>query len=968
MITLTLLAVVVAVVLTVLVGSQRSKADTESRLEAQQGARAVSDLIAADLRTAGYMADTDANPDQPPFAYVDSTEIIFAANLGPVADTFSVAGVPIYLPPQSYNPAGTPKPAKLNGTTWTPSMKYGTGAELIRYTLDLDNDGVVGAGDQAAALSVEAQRTPNPNDYVLARAVYGDNTGGVPLNNGGALEKVGLVRGPGPGIPPLFEVYLGTSPTPWNWHNGPVPAANLSQITRIVLRVTSESRRPGRDGQYTRQTLTTEINSIRNVPVITQTLYTASGFVFNDLNKNGLKDVSEPGIPGVMMRLGTTSVGQTSSTGFYSLQGAPAQYTLKQEVPAGFAAFAPDSFVVNWLTSPGDVMHSFADTARIGGWLLDTCYVDTDNSNTKNAGDELVDRVGVSAGGESDQTDGWGAASIFLPPGTYSVSYTAPESMAVVTNPATIVIANGVNTVHYTKLTRSGNGTIRGTVFRDLDKDGVIDAGETGLANVWVGVTRSNGTVTLVNTTTDASGNYELIAPNNMPAATTQYEIVVIPPDGYAPVGSTMRAPIWLSTGQILTGQNFGMNPYTILSLTADRVLALASGNLLEKDWSGNDDQWDTKGSNDVDLVLGSEYVSNPNVSVWWNQYGTTPIFPTTVSYQRNAGSSALAVAVGPLDAAAPAIREDVVTGLARKPSGCIAVWLNQNTSGNLGFLPTTPALYQTSDAGDANVVVLQDVGGTSALDVVVGTTGLANRGVVETWINNGSGVLTRDEIYPSTGGIPGGVLGEVKAILFADVNRDGNKDLILGTKTASGSGKILVLRYVSRTAGNRYQFARALDVTGEVTSMAATLVDNDTDLDLVVGTRVSSVAGNIQFWHGTGSADFSLQQTFTTGGPVLSVVAADLGGTGRNDIIYGFRTDETVYTGGTRILFLDTYALPPDDSDPFAGTQSWMAPSMTANHFTYRINPTTGNQTDIDLAVAAKTGATTGSLNILTR
>ena len=87
MIALTLLAMVVGVVLTVLIGSQRSKADTESRIEAQQSGRAISDLIAAALRTAGYRSDTDANPDQPAFAYVDSIECIFSSNMNPAPDT-----------------------------------------------------------------------------------------------------------------------------------------------------------------------------------------------------------------------------------------------------------------------------------------------------------------------------------------------------------------------------------------------------------------------------------------------------------------------------------------------------------------------------------------------------------------------------------------------------------------------------------------------------------------------------------------------------------------------------------------------------------------------------------------------------------------------------------------------------------------------------------------------------------------
>ena len=85
MITLVMLAVVVAVIATVMIGSQRSKAETEARIEAQQSARSISDLIAADLRTAGYQVDDNTVPHQPAFAYVDSTEILINTNLSPVS-------------------------------------------------------------------------------------------------------------------------------------------------------------------------------------------------------------------------------------------------------------------------------------------------------------------------------------------------------------------------------------------------------------------------------------------------------------------------------------------------------------------------------------------------------------------------------------------------------------------------------------------------------------------------------------------------------------------------------------------------------------------------------------------------------------------------------------------------------------------------------------------------------------------
>ena len=118
-------------------------------------------------------------------------------------------------------------------------------------------------------------------------------------------------------------------------------------------------------------------------------------------------------------------------------------------------------------------------------------------------------------------------------------------------------------------------------------------------------------------------------------------------------------------------------------------------------------------------------------------------------------------------------------------------------------------------------------------------------------------------------------MLGEVKAIVFVDANRDGIRDMILGTKTGSGQGELHVLRGISRTALNRFTHQKRYNVGGEVTSMVATYVNGDTDPDLVIGTRISSVEGDIQYWQGGGSDDFGLKQTYTTNGPVLSLVTA---------------------------------------------------------------------------------------------
>jgi hypothetical protein len=44
------------------------------------------------------------------------------------------------------------------------------------------------------------------------------------------------------------------------------------------------------------------------------------------------------------------------------------------------------------------------------------------------------------------------------------------------------------------------------------------------------------------------------------------------------------------------------------------------------------------------------------------------------------------------------------------------------------------------------------------------------------------------------------------------------------------------------------------------------------------------------------------------------------------------------------------------------------MAPAVTVNNFNYRLNPTTSGAQLLDLAVATKTGATTGALLVFIR
>ena len=115
-------------------------------------------------------------------------------------------------------------------------------------------------------------------------------------------------------------------------------------------------------------------------------------------------------------------------------------------------------------------------------------------------------------------------------------------------------------------------------------------------------------------------------------------------------------------------------------------------------------------------------------------------------------------------------------------------------------------------------------------------------------------------------------------------------------------------------------------------------------------------------------AGNFALVGTFVAPGPVLSVCAADLGGTSRNDIIFGYRTNESVYSGGVRILFTDLGALPFGAVDPAGGTSDYMTTSVVSANFNFRLNNTTPGPYYADLAVAQKTSATQGALLVFIR
>jgi len=968
MITLTVLAVVMIVLSTVMYTAARSKVATSNRIESSQSGRVALDMIGRDLRSAGYDVDLDYSTPQPPIAYIDSTQVLINENMLPYPDT--TGGGP--SAPLALNPSGNPIPKPLISSAWTPPIRYRTGAETIRWTLDINNDGAINGGDLSAPAGVDAQRTQNPNDYVLVREVYGDSTAATAGNNGGSQDRIALVRKPASGgVPPMFTVYLKGSSTPWNWANGPVPPNQLMNVERIIIKVVATSGKPDWKGQYADNLYTSEINSMRNLPPVVSE-FVVDGFVFDDQNFNNNKDAGEPVLAGSTVRLGNYAA-MTNSSGYFMFSVSAGTYVLKHTSPPGYNVFSsPDSYVV---TVPPGVTHSFADTSLNGGFVVSHVYNDLNKNGVRDAGEPMRpnEKLTVNPGANVGYTNTSGQVTLWAPAGAFTATLAVPDSFVC---PAGNTLSGTMTKLasidEWFGIQLAPTATVKGRVFYDKNSNQVQNSQEPDISNVWVGGVSSVTQNVLAFAYSDANGDYTLTVPANSPPGTDPYSIQCIPANGYYPVGSSAYSNVMLTGGQNMTGKNFALNAFQLITLTASRVLSLGTGDVMESDWNGNQTQ---NAHGDQDLLLGADANGTDQVSVWFNQYDSNPLFNTTRDYARTAPNAVLAMSVDTLSTDDPPFRNrvDLVTGTKLSGAGNFFTWFNQNSKSNEGYLPTTYSqAYKTADNGDVQAVVTANVNGGSGLDIIVGTKSpTTGSGTIEVWKSNDAATPSYSFVdrYPNinTLGYP---IGEVTCMAIAKLRSTG-QDLIVGTKTGTYSGQLLIFSRVDSLSIFKLRWVKTYGVTA-VKCLAVSDITGDGKQDIVVGTQTGNASGRLELWRNdtVGSVlDFFRLDLNNVSFVPYAMVAGDFGGASATDVAVGYRSDESSYGGGVRIFYCDTGRLPTSGTDPSGGSVVNFVPALTQGNYNYGVKPALPSPPYLlDLAAGVKSSNTTGALVLFIR
>lgn len=393
----------------------------------------------------------------------------------------------------------------------------------------------------------------------------------------------------------------------------------------------------------------------------------------------------------------------------------------------------------------------------------------------------------------------------------------------------------------------SGHFTTNAVAVGDLDNDGDLDiaVGNTGQPNA---VYLNDG----------AAGFAAGIRFGTGADATTSLALGDIDSDGDLDIvvgNAGQQSAVYLNDG----AQPPGFAAAVPFGGAADPTTTVAVGDL--------------DGDGDQDLVAGG---LGSQSMIYLNDGAQPPSFATAVPL--GAPGPTLGIAFGDADGDGDLDIAEA-RGTAAIGSAPDLLYIN---NGAVGFQTARPF---GAPNDNTTGIAFGDMDGDSDLDLVRSTFG---QSLVS--LNDGSGNYSLNVPYGSS-------VTRTKGLALGDVDGDGDLDIATGN---SGTQSIL-FRNNGLAAFPVNQLVYFSDSSGDVAALAFGDMDDDGDLDMVVGQRgrQNSVLLN------DGAGALERQQPFGRGGPtIVSIASGDLNGDGAPDLVTGeFGDRSTVYlndgTGG---------------------------------------------------------------------
>ncbi len=487
--------------------------------------------------------------------------------------------------------------------------------------------------------------------------------------------------------------------------------------------------------------------------------------VWLDVNKNGIQDAGEAGIANVTVVLFNSSNTQVATTttdasGNYSFTNlAPGTYSVQFTAPSGYTISVKDQGTDD--SKDSDIDPSTGKTASVtlaagqnnttvdagmyvsSATLGDKVWLDANQNGIQDAGEAGIANVTVVLFNSSNTqvatttTDANGNYSFTnLAPGTYSAQFTAPSGYTISAKDqgtddskdsdidpstgktASVTLIAGQNNTTVDAGMYVTPASLGDKVWLDVNKNGIQDAGEAGIANVTVVLFNSSNTQ-VATTTTDANGNYSFtnLAPGTYSAQFT------------APSGYTISAKdqgtddgkdsdIDPSTGKtasvtLIAGQN---------NTTVDAGMYVTPASLGDKVWldanqNGIQDAGEAGIANVIVVLFNS---SNTQVATTTTDasgnYSFTNLAPGTYSVQFTAPSG---YTISPKDQGTDDSKDSDIDPVTGK-TGTYTLTAGQNNTTVDAGMYVTPASLGDKVWLDVNQNGIQDAGEAGIANVTV--------------------------------------------------------------------------------------------------------------------------------------------------------------------------------------------------------------------------------------------------------
>lgn len=307
-----------------------------------------------------------------------------------------------------------------------------------------------------------------------------------------------------------------------------------------------------------------------------------SGFKFNDLNANSVRDATDPPLTNwpIYIDLNANSSfdpGEpntiTNPQGNYTFANvSPGRYLVREVQQPGWVQTTPNPGPIDIIGNTNVVGVNFGNnfpTGSISGFKFNDLNANGINEPTEPRVAnwpiylDLNNNGGLDPNEPSTLTNPQGNFSfINLSQGTYLVrEVPQPGFRQTTPNPTPIAVGNGTNATNLSFGNVLVTGTISGVKFNDFNANGRLDPGEPPIANTQIYIDLNNNSSLdpgEASTLSDVQGNYSF---RNVPVGS--YVVREVPPPGFilttppavVVVSADIRASsIDLLTGDLLTG------------------------------------------------------------------------------------------------------------------------------------------------------------------------------------------------------------------------------------------------------------------------------------------------------------------------------------------------------------------------------------------------------------------------------